>query len=100
MYNDDESTDDEYGMNYLAERLSINKGENSNFVEDKFENSKDFKQYCNMRRKKFAQEGQSSSSSSIEVPNDNPTSALAWYVIKTCYKIIYIYIYRNWILMS
>ena len=81
MYNDDESTDDEYGMN-LAERLSINKGENSNFAEDKFENSKDFKQFCNMRRKKFSQEGQSSSSSSIEVPSDNPTSILTWYVKK------------------
>lgn len=78
VYNDDESTDDEFGMNLLlAERLSINRGENSNFMEDeKFENSKDFKQYCNMRRKKFAQEGQSSSSSSIEVQNDNPTSLL------------------------
>lgn len=76
IYNEDESTDDEiFGNLHLDEKLQINRGENSNFAEDK-----EFKQFCNMRRKKFAQEGQSSSSSSVEVQNDNPGSGFVRYL--------------------
>lgn len=81
VYNDDESTDDEIGMNLqLAERLRINRSENSNLVEDsRFENSKDFKQYCNMRRKQYAHDGQSSSSSSVEIQNENSLTGVNGY---------------------
>lgn len=88
LYNDDESTDDELGMNLLlAERLSINRGESSNCKEDEsFENSKDFKQLCNMRRKQYAQGGQSSSSSSLEAQNGDTASVLMWYVFTIFFK--------------
>ncbi|XP_035228918.1 dentin sialophosphoprotein-like isoform X2 [Stegodyphus dumicola] len=63
----DDSTDDEIGAKLqLAERLRINRGENSS--DRKEQNSKDLKQYCNYRRKKtHSRNDRSSSSSSAEM---------------------------------
>ncbi|KFM67283.1 RING finger protein 38, partial [Stegodyphus mimosarum] len=64
-----DSTDDEIGAKLqLAERLRINRGENSSSDRKLEQNSKDFKQYCNFRRKKrHSRNDRSSSSSSAEM---------------------------------